>query len=68
MEELKTIIEVLMERDKMSYDEAKEVFDDLREQAMQYVEEGDLMGLEDLLMDEVGLEPDYLFEIIDLEY
>ena len=68
MEEQKTIIEILMQRDGMTYDDAKEIFDDLREQALQYVEDGDLLGLEDLLMDEVGLEPDYLFEIIDLMY
>ncbi|MDR1611714.1 MAG: hypothetical protein LBT97_02895 [Planctomycetota bacterium] len=49
---------VLMRRDDMSAEEALDTIDDLRRR----VSEGE--NPEELLHDELGLEPDYLFDIL----
>jgi hypothetical protein len=64
---MNTIIEVLMKRDKLSYTDAKIVWDDLKEQANRLLENDcSYNDLEELLLSEVGLEADYIEELIDL--
>jgi uncharacterized protein (UPF0262 family) len=56
-----------MERDNMSYDDAKDLFDEAAEEARNVIENnGSLSDIEDILKDYFGLEPDYIFDIIDL--
>ena len=63
---MKEIIEILMKRDGLSFDNASDVVNDLREQLTLMVDEGSgLTEIEDYFSDELGLEPDYLFEILD---
>lgn len=50
------VIKILMKRDKMSYDEAK----DLVLQCREALESGDNEAIQDYL----GLEDDYIFDII----
>jgi|TARA_R110002110_G_scaffold184875_2_gene391764 hypothetical protein len=58
-----------MERDNRSYDDAKAAYDDGYTQAQELMETGDMDGIENVLMVEFNLEPDYLFDLIDeLEY
>lgn len=61
---MKEIIKILMKRDSISREEAKEQLDMFLEDASEYIQEGDLSGLEELLMDQLGLAPDYLFDIL----
>ena len=61
------IVEILMERDNMSQEEAEDLLDDAREEAQNVLEEdGSLEDIEDILSSYFGLEPDYIFDLIDL--
>lgn len=56
---MKTIIDILIERDGISIEEAQERIDEVREM----LEECDPFEADDILMDELGLEPDYIMEL-----
>lgn len=49
-----------MKRDKMTRNDAKALVDEVYEEINYCLEQGDYDGAEDLVMDELGLEPDYL--------
>ena len=55
-----------MERDGISEDEAQEIFDFAQMEAEVCVEEGDYNGLEDIMLEHFGLEPDYIFDLIEM--
>ena len=55
---METIIQILMRRDGMSREDAHELVQELRQRVL----EGE--DPEDLLHDELGLEPDYIWELI----
>ena len=55
---MNTIVRILMTRDKMSRPEAEE----LLEQCREMVNDGE--NPEDVLLDELGLEPDYIFDLL----
>lgn len=57
------VIKILMKRDNISREEAKDQINIFLEDAEDYIQDGDLFGLEELLIDELGLDPDYLFDI-----
>ena len=57
-----TIVETLMKRDGISREEAEDIKDELRNQALAYAREGDIMSAMDIMY-EVGLEPDYLEDL-----
>lgn len=59
-----SITEALMRRDGLSEEDAKREVDDFREDVEDYICNGDLEGLEDALMYDLGLEPDYLMDIL----
>jgi polyhydroxyalkanoate synthesis regulator phasin len=59
---VESIEKVLIQRDKMSPEEARKTVEDLRDELFQRLGEGE-MPFD--LMEEVGLEPDYLEELID---
>lgn len=56
---LDSIVSILMRRDRMTRDEANDLLEELR---------GRVIDGEDPeeLLHEIGLEPDYIFELIDL--
>ena len=53
------VIEILMRRDNMSYEDAKELVDETREEMISNPDEA-----EDILQDCLGLEPDYIMDIL----
>ena len=57
-----SIVETLMKRDGISREEAEDIKDELRNQALAYVREGKIMSAMDIMY-EVGLEPDYLEDL-----
>jgi len=62
---MKNIITTLMERDSITKEEAKEQVEAVKLLLEEAIEDGEgETSLEDILMDELGLEPDYLFELL----
>ena len=55
-----TIINILMERDGVSYDEAKEMYLDAKAEIYDAVYGTSVMTVEDVLYGELGLELDYI--------
>lgn len=55
---METITQILMRRDGMSREDARELIQELRQRVL----EGE--DPEELLHDELGLEPDYIWELI----
>ena len=59
-----SITEVLMRRDRLSEEEAKREVDDFKDSIEDSIMSGDLEDIEDALMNDLGLEPDYLMDIL----
>ena len=57
-----SIVETLMKRDGLERWEAEEIKEELRNQALAYLADGDMMSAMDIMY-EVGLEPDYLDDL-----
>ena len=56
---METIKEILIRRDKMSPEDADELIEEMKEQVIRGADP------EQVLIDEVGLEPDYIWELFD---
>lgn len=54
------IIEILMRRDGITQLEAENIVDEVSNMLLAAVVRGDLNECEDIIKDELGLEPDYL--------
>lgn len=62
------VIRILMKRDSMSRESAEDTVEITIEELMEAMEEeGDHETLSDILMDNLGLEPDYLLGLMGLE-
>lgn len=61
---VKRVVDILMARDGISEEEAKQRVKDFHLSAKEAIENGDSDGVEELLQDDLGLEPDYLFDLI----
>lgn len=61
---LSEIIRILMQRDGLSKTEAVETVKNFMEENSQLIENGDYDALEEALMGDLGLEPDYIEELI----
>lgn len=59
-----SITEVLMRRDGLSEEDAKREVDDFKADIEDSIISGNLEDIEDALMYDLGLEPDYLFDIL----
>ncbi len=57
------IIKTLMDRDGMTYEEAKEVCEETREEIYEALENGEFY-VDDILLDNLSLEPDYIFDLL----
>jgi hypothetical protein len=60
------IVQIIMKRDNISQEEAEELFTVAKEEAQSAVDGGDIFAVEAILSDHFGLEPDYVFDLIDL--
>ena len=61
---MKTIKQVLMERDGMSASEADELIEEAKNALFDYLDEGDQESAQDICEEYFGLEPDYLMELL----
>ena len=59
-----SITEVLMRRDGLSEEDAKREVEDFKADIEDSIMSGDLGDIEDALMNDLGLEPDYLMDIL----
>ena len=63
---MKEIIQVLMRRDGMTYDEARRYLKEVREEIADAIEEqASLEEIEDIVMSELGLAPDYVMLFLE---
>lgn len=58
------VVQILMERDNMTEKEAKRAVEQVRTEVYSAVEDGDYDEAEEIMMSLLGLEMDYLFDII----
>jgi len=61
---MQTLIEVLIERDGMSREEAEADIAACRAEMLEAIEDGDFSYAEQIYEDWFGLEPDYMDEVI----
>ena len=61
---MSNVEEVLMKRDKLTKDEAHRQKNYARELIMEAIENGDFDDVEDIMYSELGLEMDYIDEMI----
>ena len=59
-----SITEVLMRRDGLSEEDAKREVEDFRADIEDSIMSGNLEDIEDTLMNDLGLEPDYLLDLL----
>ena len=58
------IIKILMERDGITYDEARQMYDNCYAELMDAIDGPSALSPEEVLMCELGLEMDYIFAFI----
>lgn len=58
------VAKILVERDDMTEDEAREVIEDCRSECEEAIADGDYDLVEDILASDLGLEPDYIFDVM----
>ena len=61
---MQKIIEILMRRDGLSYEDAKETYLECREAMLEAIDNGNFFEAEEILQYELVLEPDYIFNLI----
>lgn len=61
---MKEIIEILMRRDGVTYEEAKAMYLDCKSEIEDVLDGTSCLTVEEILMSELGLEPDYIFNFI----
>ena len=60
------LVELLMRRDYLTREEAIEMLFTCKEDLERAVSDGNYNEVDDIIMDDLGLEPDYLFDILDI--
>lgn len=58
------VVKILMRRDGISELEAENLVEETREEMMNAIEDGYYFEAEAILRDYLGLEPDYIFDIL----
>lgn len=61
---MKEIIEILMRRDGLTYEDAKEAYLECQEAIMEAIDNDEIFEVEEILRSELGLEGDYIFNFI----
>lgn len=64
---METIINILMKRDGISFEEARRLCEDVVDEIHMAIASGDYMLAEELMMSDLGLEADYLMDILQNE-
>ena len=59
---MEKIIKILMDRDGLDYEEAKSIVEETREMIL----ESDVMEADQIMAEQLGLEPDYLFDLLNI--
>ena len=59
------VIKLVSERDNIPYDEAKNMVNETVNMIMKAIESGNITEVDDILMCELGLEPDYIMDLIE---
>jgi len=62
---MRTIKEILMDRDGMDEIEADDLIEEAKEALQEYLADGDMESAENICEEFFGLEPDYVMELID---
>ena len=58
------LVKVLMNRDGVTKDEAERMVNEVREEILEAVYDGDYNEAEDIMLSELGLEMDYIYDIL----
>lgn len=58
------VTDVLMRRDNLTLDEAQELEDEVRDEIYNLMTAGDFYGVEDVMASDLGLEMDYIMDIL----
>lgn len=58
------IIKILMNRDGVTYEEAKEMYENTRAELMDAIDGTSCLSPDEVLLGELGLEMDYIFDFI----
>lgn len=58
------LVRTLMERDGVTRDEAERMVDEVREEILEAVYDGDYSEAEEIMLSELGLEMDYIYDIL----
>ena len=58
------VVKILIERDNMTYEEAESQVNEVQELLEEALSFGSYAEAEDILKDELGLEMDYIFDLI----
>ena len=61
---MKSIKQILMDRDDMTAEEAEELIKEVREEIQIAASNGDYELVEDIMYGDLGLEMDYIFEFL----
>lgn len=61
---MKRVIKILMKRDGLSIEDAKAEIQVFLDDAEEAIQNGDYDEVGELLMSDLGLEPDYMFDLI----
>lgn len=61
---MKSVKQILMDRDDMTAKEAEELIEEVREEIQIAASNGDYELVEDIMYGDLGLEMDYIFEFI----
>ena len=61
---MEKIIKILMDRDGLTYEEAKEIYEDTKAELMDAINGTSCLSPEEVLLGELGLEMDYIFDFI----
>lgn len=61
---MKKIIKILMERDGMTENEAKDMVQDVKQMVEHSIKQGDYEEAEEIFLSELGLEIDYMVNLL----
>ena len=61
---MKSIKQILMDRDDMTAEEAEDLIAEVKEEIQIAAENGDYELVEDIMYGDLGLEMDYIFELL----
>lgn len=61
---MKSVKQILMDRDNMTAEEAEELIEEVREEIQIAASNGDYELVEDIMYGDLGLEMDYIFEFV----